>query len=104
MKRPLKIINVLKRAEECIEANRYFDTSHALLRKRQRRISLTDVLYVLRHGYHEKRKDQYKPEHKDWNYSIRGLTLDGRDIRIAIAFDEDGMLIITVIELTRGVK
>lgn len=54
------------------------------------------------HGYHEKQKDQYKPEYNDWTYSIRGLSVDGRNIRIAIAFDEDDMLIITVIEIARG--
>ena len=60
------------------------------------------VLHVLRNGYHEKRKDEYKPEYEDWNYAIRGLTIDGKDLRIAIAFEEDGMIIITVIAITRG--
>lgn len=100
MKRPSKIADVLKKVRECIGNGRYYDTSHAALRKSQRQISLTHVLYVLRHGYHEKRKDQYKLEYCDWTYSIRGSSIDGKDIRIAIAFDEDDMLIITVIEIT----
>jgi hypothetical protein len=87
-----------------VDAGLYFDTSHAMLRKLQRRISLTDVLYVIRHGYHEKQKDQYQPEYDDWSYSIRGRCIDGRDIRIAIAFDNNDMLIITVIEIARGVQ
>jgi hypothetical protein len=103
VKRPSKIGDVLKKARECVEQGRYYDTSHAILRKIQRQISLMHVLYVLRHGYHEKRKDQYSLEHKDWTYSIRGLSIDRRDIRIA-AFDEDEMLIITVIEIARGTK
>lgn len=103
MKRPSKITGVLARVRECIEHGRYFDTSHATLRKFQRRVSLADVLYVLRHGYHEKQKDQYNLEHEDWTYSIRGLSIDGRDIRIIIAFDNNDMLIITVIEIARGV-
>jgi hypothetical protein len=73
-------------------------------RKQQRKVSLPHVLYVLINGYHEKKKDEYKPEYQDWNYAIRGLTIDGRDLRIAIAFDEDEMLIITVIAITRGSK
>lgn len=84
MKRPPKITDVLKKARECIEKGRYYDTSHATLRKIQRRISLTDVLYVIRHGFHEKRKDQYQPEYNDWTYSIRGRSIDEKDIRIVI--------------------
>jgi hypothetical protein len=104
VKRPLKIADVLTRARGCIETGRYYDTTHALLRKSQRRISLAHVFYVVRNGYHEKRKDQYHSEHGDWTYAIRGKTIDEKDIRIAIAFDKDDMLIITVIEITRGVK
>ncbi|MBS0603734.1 MAG: DUF4258 domain-containing protein [Verrucomicrobia bacterium] len=74
------------------------------MRKVQRRISLPEVVYVLMNGYHEKKKDEYKPEYSDWTYAIRGRTIDEKDIRIAVAFDEDGMLIITVIEIARGTK
>ena len=101
MKRTPKISNVLKKARECIETGRYYDTTHAMLRKQQRQISLPHVLYVIGHGYHEKQKDQYKPEYDDWTYAIRGKTIDEKDIRIAIAFDNDDMLIITVIEIAR---
>jgi len=36
---------------------------------------------------------------QDWNYHIRGKNTDGDQIRIVISFDEDGMPIITVINL-----
>lgn len=104
MKRPAKIAEVLKKARECIETGRYFDTTHAELRKRERRISLTHVLYVLRNGYHEKNKDQYHPQHRDWAYAIRGKTIDDKDVRVVIAFDDNDMLIITVIEITRRAR
>ena len=87
-----------------MEMGRYYDTTHAVLRKAQRRISLADVFYVVRYGYHEKNKDQYHPEHEDWTYSLRGETIDKRDVRIAVAFDEDDMLIITVVEIARRMK
>lgn len=104
MKRPSKIADILKKAKECMETGRYYDTTHALLRKSQRRISLAHIFHVVQHGYHEKQKDQYHPEYDDWTYSIRGKTVDEKDIRIAVAFDEDDMLIITVIEIARGTK
>ena len=65
VKRPSKIIGILEKAKECMESGRYYDTTHATLRKSQRRINLAHVFYVIRHGYHEKRKDQYHPEHDD---------------------------------------
>ncbi|HSX26860.1 MAG TPA: DUF4258 domain-containing protein [Chlamydiales bacterium] len=99
MKRPSKIADVLKKAKGCLETGRYYDTTHAVLRKSQRRISLAHIRHVVQQGYHEKQKDQYHPEHKDWTYSIRGKTVDERDIRIAVAFDKEDMLIITVIEI-----
>lgn len=104
MKRPSKILEVLKKARDCIDAGRYYDTTHAIQRKIQRQIRLTHILHVIRYGYHEKKKDEFKVEHNDWSYAIRGKTIDGKDIRIAIAFDDDDMLIITVIEITQGSK
>ena len=100
MSRPSKTTNVLQRVKECIDLGRYYDTRHAMQRKAQRSIALPDVLYVLKQGYHEKKKDEFKPEYNSWNYAIRGKTIDSRDIRIAVAFDENNMLIITVIEIT----
>jgi hypothetical protein len=71
------------------------------MRKSQRSIGLPEIIYVLRNGYHEKRKDEFKPEYNAWNYAIRGRTIDDRDLRIAIAFDKNKMLIITVIEIIK---
>jgi hypothetical protein len=96
---PSKTANVLQRIRECLDLGCYYDTSHASERKTLRNITLPHVLYVLKNGYHEKKKDEYKPEYNDWTYAIRGRTIDGRDIRIAVAFDEKNMLIITVIEI-----
>jgi hypothetical protein len=97
--RPSKTTNVLQRVKECIDLGRYYDTRHGGERKIFRSIALPDVLYILKNGFHEKKKDEFKPEHNDWNYAIRGKTVDGRDIRIAVAVDENNMLIITVIDI-----
>lgn len=102
MRRSPKIPEVLREVRECLDAGRYYDTSHAELRKLQRKIALPHIIYVLKTGFHEKRKDEYKPEYNDWTYAIRGFTIDGKELRIAFAFDETDMLIITVIVLTKG--
>jgi hypothetical protein len=46
-----------------------------------------------------KNKDHYQDRYKSWNYAIRGKTIDRRDVRVIVAFDENNMLIITAIEL-----
>ena len=79
--------------------DRYVD--HALQRIKEREVTLLEVRQVLRGGYHEKRKDEFKEEHQAWNYSVRGKTVDKRNLRIAVSFDEDDVLVITVIDLDR---
>ena len=97
--RPPKHEDVPALVREHIDAGRYLDTRHASSRKAERQITLPEVLYVLRHGYHEKRKDQFKEEHDAWTYAMRGKTVDRRELRICVSFDPSGMLIITTIDL-----
>lgn len=104
MKRPEKIPHVLKVIKECISSGQYFDTTHAKERKSERNVTLPQILYVLKNGYHEKKKDEFKPEYNDWCYAIKGVTIDGRDLRIVVAFVEKKMVIITVIDTKRGSK
>jgi hypothetical protein len=99
-RRPQKHEDVPALVREHVKAGRFLDTRHALDRRRERRINRPEVLYVLCHGYHEKRKDEFKEANGAWNYSIRGKTVDGCDLRVCVSFeDELGMLIITAIVL-----
>lgn len=85
-----------------IERKNYYFTTHALNRSKQRRnVDRFLVIKVLKDKtkYHEPRKDFYSFEFDSWNYSIRGTTLDNENVRIVISFDEEDMLIITVINL-----
>ncbi|MFC1611550.1 DUF4258 domain-containing protein [Myxococcota bacterium] len=97
--RPAKVSDVLGRARRHVDEGTYLDTRHASQRKEERAIPLLEIIYVLKNGYHEKRKDEFKPEFNDWNYAIRGKTVDGRALRVAIAFVEPDMLVITAIDL-----
>ena len=101
-KRPPKTTGLKDKILTCLDTGAYKDTSHAIIRKHQRRVSLPDIIYVLKNGWHEKQKDEFHPEHDDWAYAIRGLTIDQKDLRIVIAFDDTDMLIITAIVITRG--
>lgn len=95
-----KIPNLLQCVTEHLKSGKYRFTNHALIRKNERSIPIPDILHVLQTGFHEKIKDQWDETYKAWNYSIRGKTIDGEDLRIIVSFDEY-LQIITVIRIER---
>lgn len=97
--RQLKPTNLLGKIRDCIDKGNYLDTSHFLNRSTQRLISRPEVLYVLKNGWHEKSKDKYDKHYQNWNFAIRGQTIDKREIRVIVSFDEEDLLIITAIAL-----
>jgi hypothetical protein len=101
-KRPSQLDELFPKIRDYIEKERYRESRHARDRKVERNIGLSDVLYVLKNGYHEKQKTSFDENLHVWKYAVRGKTLEGFDIRIITAFDEDGMLIITVMHVLRG--
>jgi Domain of unknown function (DUF4258) len=98
--RPEKLPDLMDRIGTCIISKNYTLTKHARERKSEREIVLPDILYVLRHGFHEKKKDSWDEIYKAWNYAIRGMTLDKKALRIIVSFEKGEMLIITVIHIT----
>ena len=96
--RPSKIPNLLELIREAVSSGNYLDAVHALERQEERQITRPEYEYVLLNGYHEKSKDEFKSEYNAWNYSIRGKTLDERELRVIVSF-EGQMLVITVIDL-----
>ena len=94
-----KIQNLMERIRTCVDQGHYLDTRHAHQRQSERKISRPEVLFILRHGHPEKKKDKFDLHHQSWNYSIRGKTVDRRELRIIVSFDKSGLLIITAIDL-----
>ncbi len=91
--------NILKIIRQRAQAGDFVILLHAVTRSAERDISAADIAYVLKTGERETNKDEFKEKFQSWNYAMRGLTLDNRSLRIAVAFDETGMLIVTVIPL-----
>lgn len=60
---------------------------------------MPDILEVLETGYHEKKKDEFRVDFQSWNYAVRGKTIDGDELRIAVYFEEEMVMIATVIRL-----
>jgi len=98
-KRTPKLDNLHEKILVCIEQKRYTQSKHAIQRQTERNVELTDVLYVLKNGYCEKRKTSFDEVFETWKYAIRGKTLEGLDIRVIIAFDKEEMFIITVMRV-----
>jgi hypothetical protein len=89
----------MKLVANCVAEGRYLDTRHAHQRQIERNIIRSDILFVLLHGFHEKKKDKFDDVYHSWNYAIRGKTINSVPIRVVVSFDESGMLIITAIKL-----
>ena len=99
-KRIEKIDHVVVLAKKLIASGAYVISDHAFERGEERRLSIGDIKNIISTGYHEKRKDEYREEFKDWNYSIRGQTLDQESARVCLAFiKKDHFIVITVIRL-----
>lgn len=99
MVRP-KLSNLMSLVRLAVSSGEYRDTYHSSQRTSERLITRLEVEYVLMNGWHEKNKDYFDDGYESWNYAIRGLTLDKRELRIIVTFDEDGLLIITAIDLS----
>ena len=99
MKRSPKIVGLLERVRKSVELGEYFDSRHFLTRQKERNISRLDVEYVLKSGWHEKQKDSFDMFNHTWNYSLRGLTVDPRELRVVVSYDARVMMIITAIDL-----
>lgn len=85
-----------------LENNEYYFSDHGNVRSKTRKnVNDLEVIKILEGDdkWHESAKDKYEKDHKDWNYHIRGRNSDEDKIRIAISFDEAGMVVITVINL-----
>jgi hypothetical protein len=90
---------LFQKIKECIESGTYLFTKHAIDRREEREVTIPDVLYVLKNGVPEKRKDTWDELYKTWKYAIKGNTVDKDPLRIIVSFAESGMLIITVIRI-----
>jgi len=99
--RLVKDEKVLEKIRDKSSCGDYIPVEHAKQRLEQREVTDPEMRYVLATGYREPRKDEFKEEHQSWNYAMRGRTADGRELRVALSFDKDDLLIITVIDLER---
>ncbi len=100
LRKPPKLENICKTAKHCIDRGLYRYTAHALCRKLERNITELDALHVIKAGWRVPMRDEYCLVNKGWKYAFEGKTLQDEIIRVIIGFDDDMMLIITVMYVT----
>ncbi len=100
MKRPSKVQNLLEVIRSKVNNGDYYYMAHANQRLQEREVTRQEVKQVLLSGHHEKSKDVYDSAFNNWNYAVKGKTIDKRSLRIIVSF-EGSMLIITVIDLSK---
>lgn len=100
--RPAKNPDILMIARKAVDDGDYTPVHHAKARLEEREVTIPELEHVIKAGHREPKKDEFKPEHKSWNYSIRGKTVSGRELRVAVSLEEKTqVLIITVIDLDK---
>lgn len=75
-----KMEDLLSVIRNQVAAGAYVDTRHFQVRKRQRVITIDEVLQVLESGVHEGERGRFNDYHEAWEYAIRGKTIDGRTL------------------------
>lgn len=58
-KRPPKVEKLSQKIKNCIEQQRYTQTEHAIVRGKEREISLAEIIHVLLTGHEEKIKTTF---------------------------------------------
>ena len=101
--RPPKEKNLIKKMKVLLEAHRLRMSDHANRRMKERNILYYEVLQALASGKHDAKRDRFNEEFNSWDYSIKGKTIDGRELRIGIAFEvvpasKEVILVLTVID------
>lgn len=91
-------VALLNRIREHVKKGTYILVKHAIARQIERQINLPQVLHVLEHGIHEEQKDHFDIGRQAWKYAVRGKTIEGIEIRVIVAFEEE-MVIITVMKI-----
>ncbi len=94
-----KVPDLLRMVHDCLDEGTYRFSQHAVDRGKERSVPLPDIIEVLRNGHHEKRKDTWDTIFNSWNYAIQGKTVDQNTCRIIVSFEDNGLLIITVVRL-----
>lgn len=94
--------DVPKKMKNLLGLNKIRFSPHANTRMGERNVIDYEVRQALSNGKHDPKNDRYSDDWNNWEYSIEGITLDHRHLRVGISFEitDNGerLLVITVID------
>jgi hypothetical protein len=97
--------HVVEKMKVLLGSNKVRFSRHANHRMSERNVIDYEVRQALNSGRHDPGRDRFSEDWDSWEYSIEGLTRDGRRLRIGISFEvlQNGerLLIVTVIDPAR---
>lgn len=86
---------IKRKLREAVRDGSVMYSTHARKRMLERGFAVPDVERCLSGGFHDHACDELKEGM--WHYRIQGKTVDGYDIKVAVAIEED-VVVITVID------
>lgn len=98
--RPAKNEDIQNVVIKAVGSDRYRLSAHVLERMCQRKVTIMDIKDALLDGRREKKKDCFDELKGGWSYAFRGKLEDGRELRIPVSEYENGIIIISAIDLT----
>ena len=101
-KRPAKLADLIAKVRNAVRTGRYWDTYHVEVENpaRGRAITRLEMRQILETGRPEPARDRFDDGEAAWSYAFRGKTVDGRELRVIVAFHEDRMVIVSAYELS----
>lgn len=95
---PLSSFNAKQAIHTYLDNGDIIPTQHCHQRMRERRVTMPDIVYVLRHGAITE-QPRWNPDHHNYVYKIEGFDLEDDELKVlSVIIDiEATVLLITVI-------
>ncbi|MBI2538338.1 MAG: DUF4258 domain-containing protein [Deltaproteobacteria bacterium] len=93
--KPLKAEDVLKIVSVALARGKVYPSQHFRQRMRERNFDIHDAVSVLENAKDARAK--WNTKSSTWNYDLSGTDIEGEElaIRIAIAEDDNGLILVT---------
>lgn len=83
---------VLQKIRFCVETGIYILKKHQKMREKERNITRSEVLYVLKRGQLNFDHSGFNSRFQKDTYAIFGRTVDGKELEVIVSFNEQESL------------
>jgi hypothetical protein len=89
---------LVTRVRKAARRREYLMLPHARQWSLERSVRAPDIEHALLHGHPVPSRDRFVKERGRWSYCFEGKDVDGRELRVIVAF-QGLMLVVTVVRL-----